>query len=103
MTRQDAIATALTHVARDFPWGSQWPEGQITEEDIDKVLGKAMRLKNGLLRASASRFVPGRPIGPFKYEGTRSDDPNDVIDHQDRRISLGEHVESSLCVSNPGE
>ncbi len=34
---QDAIATALTHVARDFPWGSQWPEGQITEEDITRI------------------------------------------------------------------
>ena len=35
---QDAIATALTHVARDFPWGSQWPEGQITEEDLTRIL-----------------------------------------------------------------
>ncbi|MCA9550356.1 MAG: hypothetical protein KC933_09990 [Myxococcales bacterium] len=52
---------------------------------IDKVLEKAYRLKNGLLRASASRFVPGRPIGPFTYQDTRADDPNDVIPHQDRR------------------
>ncbi len=34
---QDAIATALGHVARDFPWGSQWPEGQITEEDLTRI------------------------------------------------------------------
>lgn len=64
----------------------------ITEADIDKVLGKAMRLKNGLLRASASQFVPGRPIGPFKYEGTRSDDPNDVIDHRNRRELRGSRL-----------
>lgn len=52
---------------------------------IDAVLEKAYRLKNGLLRASASRFVDGRPIGPFQYEDTRGDDPNDVVDHRDRR------------------
>jgi hypothetical protein len=57
----------------------------MTAEHVDRVLQKAYRMKNGLLRASASRFVPGRPIGPFTYQGTRSDDPNDVIPHEDRR------------------
>lgn len=52
---------------------------------VDAVLEKAYRLKNGLLRASASRFVDGRPIGPFRYEGTKPEDPNDVIPHEDRR------------------
>ncbi len=52
---------------------------------IDAVLKKAYRLKNGLLRASASRFVDGRPIGPFRYEGTKPEDPNDIINHEDRR------------------
>lgn len=56
-----------------------------TDKDIDKVLAAAFRTKDGVLRASASKFVKGRPLGPFRYEGTRSDDPNDVIDHRDRR------------------
>lgn len=64
----------------------------VTREDIDKVLSKAFRLKNGMLRASASRFVNGRPIGPFTYQGTRSDDPNDVIDHEDRRELRGSQL-----------
>ena len=54
----------------------------------DRV-GKAVRLKDGRVRALASRFLPGRPLGPFRYEGVRSDDPNDVIPHQNRRELRG--------------
>lgn len=61
----------------------------IKPEDIDAVLGMAFRLKSGKLRASASAFVDGRPIGPFKYQSTRSDDPNDIIPHEDRRELRG--------------
>lgn len=57
----------------------------ITQKDIQMVLAKAYRTKSGLLRASASRFLPGRPLGPFRYEGQRSDDPNDHVPHQNRR------------------
>jgi hypothetical protein len=33
----------------------------------------------------ASRLLPGTPIGPFEYHGTRADDPNDLIPHEHRR------------------
>lgn len=57
----------------------------LTRSDMESVLSKAFRLKDGRLRVLASRFLPGKPIGPFLYEGVRSDDPNDVIPHEDRR------------------
>jgi hypothetical protein len=58
---------------------------------LDKVLAGAAK-RDGLVRMVASRWLPGRPIGPFKYEGTRDDDPNDVIDHENRRDLRGARV-----------
>lgn len=60
-------------------------ERPMTPADLEQVLQMAYRLKDRRLRASASRFVPGKPIGPFKYEEKRGDDPNDVVPHEDRR------------------
>ena len=61
----------------------------MTRADIDRVLKNTPRLKNGKIRGVASLFLEGRPIGPFTYEGTRSDDPNDVIPHENRRELRG--------------
>jgi hypothetical protein len=55
---------------------------------LDVILSKASH-RNGLVRMVASRWLPGKPIGPFRYEGTRDDDPNDVIPHEDRRDVRG--------------
>ena len=58
---------------------------QMTREDIDRLLTRAARQPNGRYRAIASRFADGRPLGYFKYYGTRPDDPNDIHPHEHRR------------------
>ena len=57
----------------------------LTSRDIDEVLRRAARLPNGRYRVLASRFAEGSPLGNFRYYGTRADDPNDIIPHEDRR------------------
>ncbi len=57
----------------------------LTQAHIDAVFAKSQRLPDGRLRASTSLFLPGKPIGPFTYQGTLDEDPNDVVPHQDRR------------------
>ncbi|MDD9969956.1 MAG: hypothetical protein OXR73_27165 [Myxococcales bacterium] len=64
----------------------------LTWEDVDQVLSKSFVLPDGRYRASASLFLPGRPIGPWTYQDTRDDDPNDVIPHQHRRELRGGYV-----------
>jgi len=57
----------------------------VTDKDLDLIFSKATRLEDGRYRANASLFLPGKPLGPWRYEGTRDDDANDVVNHEDRR------------------
>jgi hypothetical protein len=54
-------------------------------DDIKKVLDRADKRPDGKYRILASRSIPGRVIGGFKYIGTRKDDPNDIVPHEHRR------------------
>ena len=58
---------------------------KMTRDDIDKLLARGAKLANGKYRATLSRFADGRPVGFFKYYGTRPDDPNDIHPHEHRR------------------
>jgi hypothetical protein len=55
---------------------------------LEKVLAEAPA-RDGYVRLQASAWLPGYLIGPFRYEGTRSDDDNDIIAHEDRRDLRG--------------
>ena len=57
--------------------------------DIRRLLRRAHRASDGLYRVVASRALDGQPVGGFRFYGTRSDDPNDVIPHEHRRELRG--------------
>jgi hypothetical protein len=56
-----------------------------TMGDIEQLLRRAHRNADGTYRVLASRALPGRPVGPFRFYGVRPDDPNDVVPHEHRR------------------
>ena len=47
------------------------------------------RLRDGSLRAVATRVDGCKRLGPFPWRGRRPDDPNDYVDHQRRRELRG--------------
>jgi hypothetical protein len=55
---------------------------------LNAVLAAASH-RDGLVRMVASEWLPGKPLGPYRYDGRRDDDPNDVIPHEDRRELRG--------------
>jgi hypothetical protein len=57
----------------------------LVAHDLDDVFRRAHRSADGSYRAVAARALPGRPIGGFRYYGTRPDDPNDIVPHEHRR------------------
>lgn len=59
------------------------------ERDIDEILLNAPRDSDGRYVAVASKQLPGRAIGSFRFHGTRTDDPNDVVAHEHRRDLRG--------------
>ena len=61
----------------------------LTGHVLDDILGAQPKGPDGAYRAMASRYIAGNLVGPFSYEGTRKDDPNDIYPHQDRRELRG--------------
>lgn len=62
---------------------------QISERDVDDLLSRAAGRPDGTYRVIASRALEGRPIGPFRFHGTRPDDPNDIFPQEHRRELRG--------------
>jgi hypothetical protein len=64
------------------PSGNRTP---FTRDDLQEVLDQVSRNADGTYRVAAGRLLPGKVLGAFRYSGTRSDDPNDVVPHEHRR------------------
>ncbi|HVZ72908.1 MAG TPA: hypothetical protein VHJ20_11080 [Polyangia bacterium] len=58
---------------------------RLTRADVDLILSGGWRRPDRWIRGMASRYITGAPLGPFRYEGLRADDPNDVVPHEKRR------------------
>jgi hypothetical protein len=65
------------------------------EAALERALATATH-RGDLVRMQASAWLPGYLLGPFRYEGTRDDDPNDVIPHEDRRELRGGRLLAAL-------
>lgn len=71
------------------------PTGKVrpmTDSDLDAILTRAARDRQGNFRALASLYIPGKPMGEIKFYGTRPDDPNDTFPHEHRRELRGLRV-----------
>ena len=83
--RPELLAIAPEARAKDQD-GREHP---MTPRDVDAVLARAAKQADGTHRVLASKELPGRAVGPFRYYGTRPDDPNDIFPHEHRRELRG--------------
>ena len=81
-TFDPARASIDPHASKRRPSGDRTP---FTRDDLHEVLDRVARRADGTYRVAAGRLLPGKPLGGFRYAGTRSDDPNDIVPHEHRR------------------
>ena len=62
---------------------------RLTATKLRQIFDKVPREPDGRLRLMASLSLPPKIVGPFRYAGVRSDDPNDLVLHQQRRDLRG--------------
>jgi hypothetical protein len=67
-------------------------ERAMTIGDVHLWLKHQPRQADGTIRVLASRWVPGKVVGSFRFTGTRPDDPNDIYPHEQRRELRGLRV-----------
>ena len=84
-TMPDALSIAPGTVIED----EDGVERPMETGDIRTILKKTARRPDGSYRVLASKLLPGKTVGRFRYWGTRSDDPNDIHPHEHRRELRG--------------
>src|SRR2546422_593558 len=70
-------------------WDNTGRQRKMSQADVERVLAGAARMPDGRYRAVTSLLIRGKIKGPFKFYGTREDDPNDLIPHEYRRELRG--------------
>jgi hypothetical protein len=89
----DAIATFRSEdldIAKDATYkDAKGKEHPITPQYLEQILSRVARQPDGSYRCIASRYLPGKPLGPFEYRGRRMDDPEDLVPHELRRELRG--------------
>jgi len=58
---------------------------RFTHDDMNAILERVAKRPDGTYRVIAGRLLPGKILGGFQYDGTRPDDPNDLVPHEHRR------------------
>ena len=72
------------------------PDAELSESAIDTVLNRVAAPVVGRYRAIASRILEGLPLGPTAEKSVRTDDPNDLFPHEDRRVLRALRVFAAL-------
>lgn len=67
----------------------------LTARILSEILEPQPKGPDGSYRAMASRYIAGDLVGPFSYEGMRTDDPNDIVPHEGCRELRGLRVFAS--------
>lgn len=60
-----------------------------TRAYLEQVLSHIDRRPDGSYPCLASRYLKGKPLGPYEYKGRRRDDPEDLIPHELHRELRG--------------
>src|SRR5215208_5828634 len=64
------------------------PSGKRTRfdrDDMNAILERVAKKPDGTYRVVAGRLLPGKILGGYLFQGTRPDDPNDLVPHEHRR------------------
>ena len=67
-------------------------EQELTNADLNALLAPLPHYSDGKVRALASLYIEGKPLGGFKYYGRRPDDPNEIAPHEHLRVLRGLYV-----------
>ena len=62
---------------------------RLTASKLRQIFDRIPREEDGSIRLMASLSIPPKIVGPFRYAGVRSDDPNDLVPHEQRRDLRG--------------